>query len=566
MRPLVRAKLTLGVFLLGVTACSGKVGDYLTPPGARGFGAPGPGTASGFSADGKPCSQERALAPARIWQLTDEQYVTSVRQVFDVSLVDADAEITQPAGESGEYTNLSELSQVGTPAAKGYRTAAKKVAAQAVMKLTSLLPCKTDKPDAACIRDFLRTRVARAYRRALADVEVDDLMAVYDGAAQDGPVAGVSSIIEAVLQSPSFVYRTELGTSGGGASPPTGPVQLGPYEIASALSFTFTESPPDDALWSNAQSGMLQEPPVLAAEVERLMALPEARATLTKKATYWLGVEKVLGTSKDSALFPAFTADLRNALHESAMSFVNDVVWNGKVFDLLSSRRVYVNGLLAQVYDVPGISGDAMVAIEVTTGQRSAGILTQPAVLAAFSRPNRGDPIHRGLFVYNNLLCGVSVGSPPAGALDVAAKMMGTERELAGLRAANGVCKGCHGRFDPLGLTTERYDPMGRYFETSSAGPVDSTSVIAGLGQDLDGPISGVDDLASRLGSGRRVSDCGAIYLATYALGRDFKADDSCTFAAVKDKLATTGSLGDFFTALVTSPAFVTRDPNLIVK
>jgi len=553
--------------LLATLSCSGKVGEYLTPPGLRGGSGPEgqSGNPTGITSTGEVCQQQPAMAPSRVWQLTDDEYVSVVRQVFGVTLTGPDAEVTSPKSETGEYTNLSELSQVGTPAAKGYQTAAKKVAAQAVMNLTTLLPCASATPDAACIDKFIRTKVARAYRRALADVEVQDLMTVYNTAGTDGPAVGVRLLLEAALQAPSFVYRTELGTAVGDSAA-TARVPLKPYEIASALSFTFTETAPDDALWAKAEDGSLAQPDVLAAEVDRLMALPEAQATLTKKTAFWLGVERILGTTKDAMLFPEYNPALQAALHQGATMFVNDVVWKGSFSDVLSSKRVYMNGLLAQVYGVAGISGNDMVAVDTTTGERSSGILTQPAVLTAYSRPNRGDPIHRGLFVYNNLVCGVNVGAPPAGALAIAAKMMGTERELAGLRAANSVCKGCHGRFDPLGLTTERYDPLGRYHASDAKGPIDSTSTIAGLGEDLDGPTADVGALATRLQAGRRASDCGAIYLATYVLGRDFKTDTSCAVATVKDKLASTGSFREFYKALVTSPAFVTRDPNFVVQ
>jgi Protein of unknown function (DUF1592)/Protein of unknown function (DUF1588)/Protein of unknown function (DUF1595)/Protein of unknown function (DUF1585) len=549
--------------VVGPISCSGKVGDYLTPPGARGptGGDPDPITSGGAGA----CEEQRAFAPTRVWQLTDAEYVSVVRQVFGVTLDGVDVEITAAKAESGEYTNLSELSQVGAPAAKGYRAAAKKIAAQATVNLVSLLPCATATPDTACIEKFIRTKIARAYRRALADVEIKDLMNLYAAASTDSLTVGVRVVVEAALQAPSFVYRSELGTAVGDR-PAAQAARLNPYEIASALSFTFLEAAPDDALWAKAQDGTLASPEILATEVDRLMALPEAQTTLRRKAAYWLGVERIPAATKDGAIFPEYTPQLQSALYESATRFVSDLVAGGTFSDVLSSRRVYVNDLLAGVYGLPGPSANGMVAVEVASGDRSAGILSQPGILAAFSRPNRGDPIHRGLFVYDHLICGVTVGSPPPGALAEAAKMTGTERELAAKRAANGVCKGCHGRFDALGLATERYDPIGRYHETDEKGLIDSTSVIGGLGIDLDGPVTGVDELAQRLLAGRRASDCGAIHLATYVLGRDFKNDKSCAVASIKDELATTGSLRSFFRALVTSPAFTTRDPNLIVE
>ena len=126
---------------------------------------------------------------------------------------------------------------------------------------------------------------------------------------------------------------------------------------------------------------------------------------------------------------------------------------------------------------------------------------------------------------------------------------------MAGFRAANPACNACHARFDPLGLTTERYDTIGRYDAT-----IDESAVLTGVGEELDGPISGLVELAQRLQAGRRVSDCAARNLGTFALGRDLASDDSCALVAVKDKFAETGAFADFYRALSTSPAFVTRD------
>jgi hypothetical protein len=203
-----------------------------------------------------------------------------------------------------------------------------------------------------------------------------------------------------------------------------------------------------------------------------------------------------------------------------------------------------------------------MRPVEVALPERSYGILSQPGVLAAYSRPTRGDPIHRGLFVFYGLACAGQIPAPPPGALEIAKTFPpdATERELAGLRAANATCKACHARFDPMGLATERFDPMGRYVEADAAGPIDQSSVLA-ISADLEGPINGVGELAAKLAQGRRLSDCAATNLALLTLGRDdVKSDSSCALQAVKDEFARTGKFRDFYKALATSPAFIKRD------
>ena len=494
-----------------------------------------------------------ALAHARIWRLSDDQYVDAVRQLFGVT---AGPHITQVEAVA-EFTNLSELSPVSNNTVASYQAAAKDIARQAVTShYDKFMACGTSD---SCVQQFVRNRVARAFGRRLDDAEVTGYLDLFHKGSLQSPQDGVRLMIEAALQSPSFIYRTELGapTQGG----PVGQVSLTPHEIATALSFSLTGSVPDEQLWQKADIGALASPEVLAAEVDRLLALPETQANLGQLAGYWLGVQKLNRTEKDGAQFPEFTEQLKASLQQSAQLFVQDLLLNGAVGDLVTSKRMFLNESMAMLYGIPGVTGADLKAVDVTLPERANGILSQPGILAAYSRPNRGDPIHRGLFTFYSLVCGGSIPPPPPGALDVAKTFPpGTERQLAGYRAANAVCKTCHGRFDPLGLTTERYDPIGRYHETDETGPIDQSSTLVTLGPDLDGPINGVAELGAKLTQGRRLSDCAVQNLSMFTLGHDVIGDTSCALQSVKDTLASTGKFRDFYKALLTSPAFIKRD------
>jgi len=273
-------------------------------------------------------------------------------------------------------------------------------------------------------------------------------------------------------------------------------------------------------------------------------------------------VQKLRRTEKDLTKFPEFTDELKASLQQSAQLFVQDLLANGKVTDLVTSKRMFLNESLANLYGVPGVTGADIKAVDTTLPERSNGILSQPGMLTAYARTDRGDPIHRGLFSFYALVCGGSIPPPPPGALDIAKGFPPnlSERAYAGLRADNGVCKACHSRFDPLGLVTERYDPIGRYHETDAAGPIDQSSVFATLGPDLDGPVNGLADLSAKLVAGRRLSDCAVQNLSMFTLGHDVIGDTSCALQSVKDTLAQTGKFRDFYKALLTSPAFIKRD------
>jgi hypothetical protein len=402
------------------------------------------------------------------------------------------------------------------------------------------------------------------------------LATIYNDAQPDGAARQMNLLLQAVLQSPSFLYRSEVGTDAATAATS---IQMTPYELAGALSFFFLETSPDDALWAKAQNGTLMDPAVLLGEVNRLLASPAAQANLTSKASYWLGVERIAAdvTTKNKTIFPEFTDSLQSSLYQSTLAFVTDILWNGKVSDLFASQRVYVNQEIGSVYGFAGVSGTMPVPLTVNQPERSAGILTQPGLLATTDhREGLGDPIHRGLFVYNSFLCGSTIPPAPADALSIAGTMTGTERELSEQRKRLS-CGACHGLFDPLGLTFDRYDSMGRYSETRyvsknpmtsalswtvATAPIDTSAVLSDLlGMDVAGPVSGVADLAAKLqGAGTRVSDCAATYMARYSLGYDPNAQNSCAIQTVKQTFGQSGSFVDFFRALVTSPAFLSRD------
>jgi hypothetical protein len=542
--------LIVGPLLVG--ACTAEVGDGAPMGNAAGTspGAAGSGNQTGV------CTEGVALANARIWRLTDVQYGNAVRQVFGVSLK---AELTEVDTGTGEYTNLSELKVVNNNAVAAYQTAAKDAARQAVTShFANFLSCG---PTDGCAEQFIRNRIARAFGRRLDATEVAGYLDVFHKGLEDSPEVGLRLMIEAALQSPSFIYRTELGapTQGG----PTGQVTLTPHEIATLLSFSLTNSVPDEALWQKAETGALADPAVLSTEVDRLLDLPETKANLGELAGYWLGVERLKRTEKDTDKFPEFTPELKANMFKSAQLFVQDLLATGSVSELVTSKRMFLNESMAAAFGIPGVTGADMRAVETTQPERSHGILSQPGVLAAYSRPTRGDPIHRGLYVFYGLACAGQIPAPPPGALEIAKTFPAdaTERELAGLRAANATCKGCHARFDPFGLSTERFDTIGRYHESDAKGLIDQSSVIADLGADLDGPIDGVGALAAKLTQGRRLSDCAATNLALLTLGRDdVKSDTSCALQQVKDQFAGTGKFRDFYKALATSPAFIKRD------
>jgi len=559
----------LVLVLSGLAACEGNIGGNPMSVGVGGSnagsgtgGSSGSGTTTGGSTGGSGnaglCVQGASFAPARLVLISDDQYRNIVHDAFGVTFPTT-VDLTTAPNTSGAFS-YNETSEVETTTVQAYQRAADQVAAL----MTSIPPCTAGAVDAGCMEQYLRKTLPRAWRRSLTDAEVSGLIDIFNSAAMDGQARQVQITMEAALLHPAFLYRSEIGAD---AATATGKVPLTAYELASAVSFAILDSSPDVELFAKAQDGTLSDPQLLTAQVKRLLTLPLVRANLMKKVSYYLSFETLPYATKDPMAYPGFAA-LQGTLYQSSQMFLNDILWDGRFADLFTSRRIYANEAMASAYNLPLVKGTQLQAVTAPGDAYGAGLLSQPALLAATTKNAAGDDvIHRGLWVYYNLLCAPVLPPPPPNAASVAAMIMGSTREQAHIRDTT--CgAACHGRFDPFGLVTLSYDGIGRFrttdpTSTPPGGPLDVTATVpAGVlgGSDMAISLGGVNDLARAFAEGRQISDCAAQNLAAYMLAHSPDAEDSCELQTVKNAFQKSGSFSELFSAILTSPAFLTRD------
>gem|GEM_PF-6049871 len=87
--------------------------------------------------------------------------------------------------------------------------------------------------------------------------------------------------------------------------------------------------------------------------------------------------------------------------------FIDAVLWegDGTFKTLMTAPYSFINSILAKLYRVADHgNGDALVKTTLDPEQR-AGLLTQPAVMAAHSKSGESFPILRGKFIHVGLLC-----------------------------------------------------------------------------------------------------------------------------------------------------------------
>ena len=279
----------VGAASLGIAALA-SCGDGSTQSGA----GPGyAGTPDGGTSTGAPGAANGLGAVGRsLRRLSAREYDNVVHDLL--------GDTTEPAKQFGQevYTNGFDngsdgLTVQGTDVV-AFQLAAESLAAAAVANnLASLIGSCDPAHDAqACAAAFLAQFASKAYRRPLTSTEQQRLLVVYAaGAGAGGFKGGIQLMLEAVLQSPAFLYREELGAPD--PSLPKGVVRLTDYEVATELSFLLTGSMPDPTLFAAAASGMLKTTSDIRREATRLIATPQARPAFRSFLNQWMATDQV---------------------------------------------------------------------------------------------------------------------------------------------------------------------------------------------------------------------------------------------------------------------------------
>lgn len=388
-------------------------------------------------------------------------------------------------------------------------------------------------------RQLLAGFVRKAYRRPVEAADVDHFMALYDRAAERGDPyeERVKLALKAVLVSPRFLFRVEDQDGTPGIHP------LGQYDLASRLSYFLWSTMPDDELLQLAGQGRLQDPKVLAAQVDRMLDSPRSRAFSSSFVGQWLGTQEVGGrvvpllTELQHYYTPEVAADLRE---EPVLLFHYILGDNRSLLELLNANYTFLNRRLAKFYQVDdqihGLDGDSFQRVEWPNSRR-AGVLGLASVLAMTSHYKQGSPVLRGAWVLDTLL-GTPVPPPPPDVppLEAAAKSERglTMRQILSRHRADASCSTCHNLMDPIGMGLENFDWMGRWRDQETDGhPVDASGVLPS-GEKFNGPVELRQVLLNRKPEFLRHLSGKVL---GYALGRHLQDGDQCTVQKLVDSL-----------------------------
>ena len=401
--------------------------------------------------------------------------------------------------------------------------------------------------------DALLAFAARAYRRPLTDAERSGIVRYYAKLREKDALTHEEAIRDSlvtILISPKFCYRLDSAASPATSSTSTRAPLSGP-SLASRLSYFLWASMPDDKLLTHAASGDLNNPTVLAAEARRLLADPRVRGFATEFAGNWLDFRRFeTHNAVDRGRFPSFDNDLRQAMFEEPIRFVEDIIRrNRSILDLLYAKDTFVNAPLAKHYGIPNPpAAGAWTHIADASPHGRGGLLPMSVFLTQNAPGLRTSPVKRGYWVVRRVL-GEVIPPPPPNVPELPADEAKSDlplRDMLAKHRDNPACASCHSRFDSFGLAFEGYGPIGERRDNDLAGrPVQTTADFPNGAQG-----SGYEAVLRYIQQNRERDfvDNLCRKLLAFALGRSLILSDEEVLERMKQSLAANGNR---FSALV---------------
>ncbi len=304
---------------------------------------------------------------------------------------------------------------------------------------------------------LLRSFLKKAYRRPVAEADVQRFLALYDDQFKKGHgfTRSLLTAYTAVLSSPGFLFVAAR------------PGKLDDHALATRLSLFLWNSTPDDALRTLADRGELSKAAVLRAQTERLLNDPKARRFVEAFTDYWLDLRKINDTAPSTTLYNDYELDdaLKLAtLEETRLFFAELLRADLPARNVVASDFTFLNERLAEHYQIKGVSGVQFRKVKLPPDSFRGGLMTQASVLTVTANGTTTSPVLRGHWITEHVL-GLETPPPPPSVEAVEPDIRGavTIRQQLDKHRQSASCAACHSKMDPPGFALESFDVMGGY-------------------------------------------------------------------------------------------------------
>ncbi len=500
-----------------------------------------------------PATYAHSDAAADIWvqRLTVSEYIETVRAVVGVDIEQEAREILPPDLRADGFSNTAYNLNVDLKHVASYARLASIIASRMdVLKFAAKFSKSRSLSTDDTMRDFTAAVGKWLLRGPLNDREISN----YSGIATTVASAGgdyqqaVALMIEAMLQSPRFIYRIESQRGDGTPWP------VSDYELASRISYIVWGGPPDQELMRAAEAGELQDRGRCESQVQRMLKDERAIQQSHRFLSEWLNLDRLDNLQPSREIYPDWNPELAGDMREETLAFFEDVTWRQQrpLSELLNAQLTYVTPRLAKHYGLPP---QEHVRYDVSEVPARGGLLTQGSVLTVGG--DDGSMVTRGLFVLHDLLRG-TVKDPPPG-LDttpVPPKPGLSHRTIAEQRIGNVACGGCHAKFEPLAFAFEKFDGLGTFREKDKHGNQlreDGELLFPGAAKPVK--YQTTSEFMDLLANSPRVKETITRKLTQFSLGRPLGPGDT---TAVREIHQAAWQKGGTYASLIT--AIVTSD------
>lgn len=541
---MAKLRMHLGALVLS-SGCYAGVADQADGGGSTGATS----TASEAGEAGETAETGEAIAcgeglvdRAPLRRLTRFEYNNTVRDLLGDATAPANAFPSEEIGNG--FGNDADAQPVSSLLVEQYSAVGEEVAARATETpeaLAKLAPClaeATEATEVACVRGFIESFAPRAYRRPLAAGEADELLALYQGFRLESDLrTSVAAVLEALLQSPDFLYRVEQGTTDAqGRRRPTG------HEMATRLSYFLWGTTPDAELIAAAESGELLTDEGVFTHATRMLEAPQARAMIRHFFDNLLPISSLAHLERDEALYPTFSGAIGALMREETHRFLEHAIFEGEGTwpGALTAEYTFVNGPLAAYYGIVGVEGEEFRQVPLDLEQR-LGLLTQAGVVAGTIHSNTTNPVVRGSFLVQKIMC-MQIPLPDGDILEQIKPpdpgSGATARERFSAHSQDPVCKGCHQLMDPVGLALENYDAVGLWRDAENGVTIDASGAVPGTEGTIDGPV----ELVRKIAEAESTHACFATHWLNFAYGRTLAyKDETCAQDQVRAAFTESG-------------------------
>ena len=329
---------------------------------------------------------------------------------------------------------------------------------------------------------ILKTLARKLFRGPISDAEMQQFYnhAMNAFTQERSIFSGLQAGIRGMLCSPKFLFKQE-GESG----------PLDNYAIAARMSYFLWNSLPDEMLFELARKGNLKDPKVRREQAIRMLQSARTDRFVKDYVYQWLDLKKLNIIEPDLSIFTVDEFDLvRDQIKKEPVEFFKEVLSsNLSLVNFIDSNFVMITPELNYIYRIEGhpvatpskrpgaskISPKDYRPKEITSefskvrleekDRYRGGLFSQAGfMLMTTNNGEYTNPFYRGAWVLKSFY-GDHLETPEDLEISALSPPTKTEtiKETIDSHREDASCNICHKKMDPLGISLENFDVIGRW-------------------------------------------------------------------------------------------------------